>query len=58
MLRMEQRRWKEAVELLQQRYALAPHPENLYPLAEALERAGRSREARSAFRTFERQAVR
>lgn len=57
-LRMEQRRWAEAVELFEQRYAVAPHPENLYPLAEALERAGRSRDARSAFRTFERQAER
>jgi tetratricopeptide (TPR) repeat protein len=57
-LRMEQNRWAEAVELFETRYAVAPHPENLYPLAEALERAGRAREARSAFRTFERQAVR
>jgi tetratricopeptide (TPR) repeat protein len=56
-LRMEQQRWAEAVELFDQRYALAPHPENLHPLAEALERAGRTREARSAFRTFERMAV-
>jgi tetratricopeptide (TPR) repeat protein len=57
-LRMEQQRWAEAVELFERRYAVAPHPENLYPLAEALERAARSREARRAFRTFERQAVR
>lgn len=57
-LRMEQQRWAEAAELFEQRYALAPHPENLYPLAEALEHAGRSREARNAFRTFERQALR
>ncbi|MCY1076095.1 tetratricopeptide repeat protein [Archangium lansingense] len=57
-LRMEQQRWADAVELLEQRYAIAPHPENLYPLAKALELAGRSREARDAFRTFERQASR
>ncbi|WP_160174553.1 tetratricopeptide repeat protein [Archangium violaceum] len=57
-LRMEQQRWKEAVELLEQRHAAAPHPENLYPLAQALERAGRPREARKAFRDFERQASR
>jgi tetratricopeptide (TPR) repeat protein len=57
-LRMEQHRWAEAVELFERRYAVAPQPENLYPLAEALERAGRSREARSAFRTFEQRAVR
>ncbi|MFY0569672.1 tetratricopeptide repeat protein [Archangium lansingense] len=57
-LRMEQQRWADAVELFEQRYAIAPHPENLYPLAKALERAGRSREARDAFRTFERQASR
>lgn len=56
-LRMEQHRWAEAVELFEQRYELAPHPENLYPLAEALERAGRPQEARKAFRTFERQAL-
>lgn len=56
-LRMEQHRWAEAVELFEQRYAVAPQPENLYPLAEALERAGRSREARRAFHTFEQRAL-
>jgi tetratricopeptide (TPR) repeat protein len=45
-----------AVELLRQRWESAPHPENLYELAAALEKAGRSREARQAFRRFERAA--
>ncbi|WNG42722.1 tetratricopeptide repeat protein [Archangium minus] len=57
-LRMKQQRWADAVELFELRYAAAPHPENLYSLGEALERAGRSREARRVFRTFERQALR
>ena len=47
----------EAVEVLRRRYEAAPHPENLYDLAEALERAGRRGEARAAFAEFERKAL-
>jgi tetratricopeptide (TPR) repeat protein len=46
----------EAVALLEKRYALAAHPENLYDLAVALESAGRSEAARAAFTEFEQKA--
>ena len=55
-VRTAQGRHGEAVDLLRQRYAAASHPENLYDLAEALERAGRRAEARAAFQDFERKA--
>jgi len=35
-VRIQQKRYADAVELLQQRYQAAPHAENLYDLAEAL----------------------
>jgi Flp pilus assembly protein TadD len=35
-VRIQQKRYGEAVDLLQQRYQAAPHVENLYDLAEAL----------------------
>lgn len=47
----------EAAALLRRRYEAAPHPENLYDLAEALERAGRRGEARATFAEFERRAL-
>jgi tetratricopeptide (TPR) repeat protein len=56
-VRTAQNRHAEAVELLQRRYAAAPHPENQYALAEALERAGRRREASAAFAEFEARAL-
>jgi tetratricopeptide (TPR) repeat protein len=46
----------EAVTLLRKRYALAPHPENLYDVGRALERAGRVAEAQQAFAEFEQKA--
>jgi tetratricopeptide (TPR) repeat protein len=49
------RSW-EAVELLRERYGTAPHPENLFDLAIALERAGKLEEAKEAFRNFEKAA--
>jgi tetratricopeptide (TPR) repeat protein len=52
-LRVIQHRYTEAVSLLQQRYAAAPHAENLYDLAEALQSAGRTDEAKTAFSEFE-----
>jgi tetratricopeptide (TPR) repeat protein len=55
-VRSGQERYPEAVDLLQQRYQAAPHPENLYDLAVALERAGRDDEARDAFADFEKAA--
>jgi tetratricopeptide (TPR) repeat protein len=57
-VRGAQARWKEAVELFQQRQAIAPHPENLFELAEALKHAGRKAEAAAAFTRFEAEARR
>src|SRR5215831_3621238 len=51
--RERQGRYKEAVTLLEQLSASAPHAENLYSLAEALEKAGRLQEANTTFREFE-----
>jgi tetratricopeptide (TPR) repeat protein len=56
-VRAAQRRPREAAELLERRYRLAPHPENLFALGEALARAGRKRAARRAFAEFERRAL-
>lgn len=55
-VRTAQGRYAEAVELMQKRIAAAPRAENLYELAEALERAGRSDDAAQAFASFEKQA--
>jgi tetratricopeptide (TPR) repeat protein len=55
-VRTAQGRHQEAVDLQRRRYQAAPHPENLHELAEALARAGRRSEARSAFADFERKA--
>jgi len=55
-VRTAQGRHKEAVDLLRQRYQAAPHPENLYDLAEALGRAGRPADARAAYAEFEQKA--
>lgn len=55
-VRTAQGKLAEAAELLGRRYRNAPHPENLFELAEALERAGRKPEARQAFLEFEQKA--
>jgi tetratricopeptide (TPR) repeat protein len=55
-LRTNQKRANDAVDLLRRRYQAAPHPENLYALAEALGRAGRRDESAGAFLEFERKA--
>ncbi|HLW52753.1 MAG TPA: tetratricopeptide repeat protein [Candidatus Angelobacter sp.] len=52
-VRITQKRYSDAVALLQQRYQAALHAENLYDLAEALELAGRTEESRKAFAEFE-----
>lgn len=51
--RAGQGRLDEAVALMQKRYELAPHPENLHALAEMQHRAGRRQEARRNFGKFE-----
>jgi tetratricopeptide (TPR) repeat protein len=56
-VRIAQERYDEAAVLLQQRYQAAPHAENLYDLAEALELAGGAGEARKAFAEFESKSL-
>jgi tetratricopeptide (TPR) repeat protein len=56
-VRIQQKRFAEAAELLQRRYNSAPHAENLYDLAEALELAGRNAEADVAFHEFEKKSL-
>ena len=52
-VRIEQKRYEDAVNLLLQRYDAAQHAENLYDLAEALELASHRDQARKAFAEFE-----
>lgn len=52
-VRMAQARHAEAARLLETHYRLAPHPENLFLLGEALEKAGERERARSVFVDFE-----
>jgi tetratricopeptide (TPR) repeat protein len=56
-IRIEQKRYAEAVDLLRQRYQAGAHAENLYDLAEALELAGRTAEAQKAFAEFETKSL-
>ncbi|MEO8051620.1 MAG: tetratricopeptide repeat protein, partial [Acidobacteriota bacterium] len=57
-VRLAQNRDDDAVALLEKRYAAAPHAENQFALAEALDRAGRKDEAAKAFAGFEEKALR
>jgi tetratricopeptide (TPR) repeat protein len=57
-VRMEQKRYDEAIALLEARYKTAPHAENLFSLAEALDRAGKKTEAAQAFAQFEQMSLR
>ncbi len=52
-VRTAQTRHREAAALQQQRYTVAPHPENLYELAEAQARAGMTADAAKSYREFE-----
>jgi tetratricopeptide (TPR) repeat protein len=56
-IRVAQKRYDEAVTLLRQRYTAAPHAENLYALAEALELAGQKEEAAKDFLEFEKKSL-
>lgn len=56
-IRIEQKRYDEAVELLRARYKAAAHAENLYDLAEAIELAGHKAEATEAFQEFEAKSL-
>jgi tetratricopeptide (TPR) repeat protein len=56
-VRIQQHRYDEAVTFLKQRYKAAPHAENLYDLAQALQLAGRVPEAKQAFLEFEQKSL-
>jgi tetratricopeptide (TPR) repeat protein len=56
-VRVNQKRWPEAILLLQQRYQEVPRAGNLYDLAEALQLGGRNDEARRAFGEFEAKSL-
>jgi tetratricopeptide (TPR) repeat protein len=56
-VRIEQKSYDEAVNLLRQRYQAAPHAENLFDLAQALQLAGRKEEARKEFAEFEQKSI-
>src|SRR5580700_7311763 len=56
-VRIHQKRYDEAVELLKQRYMAAPHAENLFDLAQALQLAGNTDEANLAFAQFEQKSL-
>lgn len=56
-VRLQQKRYDEAVALLRQRYEGAPHAENLFDLAEALQMAGQTDEAMKAFAQFEEKSL-
>jgi tetratricopeptide (TPR) repeat protein len=56
-VRMAQGRHAEAVSVFQKHYDAAPHAENLFALAGALQAAGRHAEAQRAFAEFERKAL-
>jgi tetratricopeptide (TPR) repeat protein len=56
-VRTAQGRHEEAVRLLQRRYELAPHPENAYDVAAALNKAGRYSDSRAMFAAFEKRAI-
>jgi tetratricopeptide (TPR) repeat protein len=56
-VRTAQGRHEDAVTLLRKRYQAAPHAENLYALAEAMELAKHGDEAQELFSQFERQSL-
>jgi tetratricopeptide (TPR) repeat protein len=56
-VRIQQKRYNDAVELLKQRYDAAPHAENLFDLAQALQLAGKADEANLAFAQFEQKSL-
>ena len=57
-VRIAQKRYEEAVALLQQRYDQASHAENLYDLAEVLELDGKKDQSAKAFAEFEKKSLR
>jgi tetratricopeptide (TPR) repeat protein len=56
-IRKEQKNFSAAADLYRKRAEVAPHPENLYDLGDALMKAGRKAEAKVVFAKFEPFAV-
>ena len=56
-VRVAQKRYAEAATLFEQRYAAAPHAENLFVAAQAMELAGRKADAGEAWARFEKAAL-
>ena len=56
-VRIAQNRYDDAVAVAREFIQAAPHPENLFVLGEALARAGKSDESKSAFADFEAKAL-
>ena len=52
-VRTAQKRFKDAAALQQQRYDVAPHPENMFELAEAQARAGMTASAAKSYAAFD-----
>ncbi len=55
-VRLAEKRTLDAASLLRLRYEKAPHPENLFELANALAIAGETEEAKALYERFEREA--
>jgi tetratricopeptide (TPR) repeat protein len=58
VVRVTQKKYPEAIDLLKRRYAAVSRPVNLYALADAYERAGMRAEAAAAYADFEARARR
>ena len=56
-VRIVQRKYNEAISLLEQCYQAVPRPENLYDLAMALERAGKSIDSQNVYAEFESKSL-
>lgn len=56
-MRMEQKEYAAAVDFYRRAHRVAPNPEIMYPLGEALAKAGRRAEAKAIFTEFERMAL-
>jgi tetratricopeptide (TPR) repeat protein len=57
-VRTAQNRHEDAARLLKDLYRIAPHPENLYIYAKAVERSGQPMEAKALYSRFEQDALR
>jgi tetratricopeptide (TPR) repeat protein len=56
-VRIAQKRYDDAVALLQKRYDAAPHAENLFDLAQAMQLAGEESKAQAMYAEFERKSL-